>query len=107
MPDNKKSRARSQRKHTFALVGMFYSISLSACALLCSLFKPSSACEQMASPLPILSTALLVSAHRQGNQLEERKAALRPTVPRDVVLYLAVSSVPRGDTKLHVESHVM
>lgn len=38
---------------------------------------------------------------------EKKIEEFEPTIPRDVVLYFAVSSLPCSETKLHVESHVM
>ncbi len=60
----------------------------------------------MASPMPSSPQAFWCPLIKE-NELEEYEADLTPTVSRDVVLYLAVSSLPCGDTKLHVESHVM
>lgn len=45
-----------------------------------------------------------MSSSVKGGEVLE---CVTPTVPRDVVLYLAVASLPRADTKLNVESHVM
>lgn len=45
---------------------------------------------------------------KKKKKRRRRRAALGPTVPGDVVLHVAVASLPRrGDTKLQVESHAV